>query len=118
MMDLPPEATAPASEALDASFDRAVVVANPSSVPEIAPATSALAARRMLSRYYVPVATTPAHESTVKRWVPARLRGPILTELRRRPILLMYRRLRATSWLRLRHRESRGEPSLRACEGG
>ena len=40
----------------------------------------------MLSRYYLPVATTPTHESAVKRWVPGRLREPILTELRRRPI--------------------------------
>ena len=84
---------APGSAAIDAlrgdvanPIRGGVIVANPGSTPEIGPAASALAERRLLSRYYAPIATTPAQELAVSRWLPARVSGPILNELRRRPI--------------------------------
>jgi starch synthase len=84
---------APGFAAIDALRDEAakpirggVVVTNPGSTPEIGPAASALAERGLLGRYYAPIATTPAHELALRRWLPTRVRGPILNELRRRPI--------------------------------
>jgi starch synthase len=62
-----------------------IVVANPTSIPEIVQAASAFAGRGLLARYHAPVATTPHQEAVLERFLPGALRRPILTELRRRP---------------------------------
>jgi len=62
-----------------------IVVANPTSIPEIVQAASAFARRGLLTRYHAPVATTPHQEAMLERLLPSALRRPILTELRRRP---------------------------------
>lgn len=63
-----------------------VVVANPSSTPEIVHASSALARASLLARYHAPVATTERLEARLGRVLPGALARPILTELRRRPL--------------------------------
>jgi len=62
-----------------------IVVANPTSIPEIVQAASAFACRGLLSRYHAPVATTPYQEAVLERFLPRALGRPILNELRRRP---------------------------------
>ncbi len=61
-----------------------VVVANPTSIPEIVEAASAFADHGMLARYHTPLATTPHQEAVLERFLPSRLSRPVLTELRRR----------------------------------
>lgn len=61
-----------------------VVVANPTSIPELVEAASAFGAHGLLARYHAPVATTPQQEATLERLIPNTLSRPILTEFRRR----------------------------------
>lgn len=68
---------------MNADGSGGIVVANPTSIPEIVQAASAFAGRDLLTRYHAPVATTPHEEALVER-LPSALRRPILTELRRR----------------------------------
>jgi glycosyltransferase involved in cell wall biosynthesis len=62
-----------------------VVVANPSSTPEATHSAAALAKTGLLSRYHVPLATTPRQERRVGR-LPGPVARPILRELRRRAL--------------------------------
>jgi starch synthase len=61
-----------------------IVVANPTSIPEIVQAASAFGGRGMLARYHTPVATSPHQEAMLERFLPRALGRPVLTELRRR----------------------------------
>jgi len=62
-----------------------VVVANPTSIPEIVQAASAFGGRGLLARYHAPVATTKEQEATLERFLPNALGRSVLSELRRRP---------------------------------
>ena len=62
-----------------------IVVANPTSIPELVQAASAFGGRGLLTRYHAPVATTTDQEAMLERFLPSPLGRPILTELRRRP---------------------------------
>jgi len=61
-----------------------VVVANPTSIPDLVEAASAFGSRGLLARYHAPVATTPQQEAVLERLLPSALSRPILTECRRR----------------------------------
>lgn len=63
-----------------------VVVANPTSIPEIVQAASAFGQGGLLARYHAPVAATPRQEAAIERLLPSMLRQPILTEFRRRRV--------------------------------
>lgn len=63
-----------------------VVVANPTSIPELVEAASAFGERGLLARYHAPIATTPRQEAVLERLIPNALSQPILTEFRRRRV--------------------------------
>lgn len=63
-----------------------VVVANPSSTPEIVHAAGALGQAGELRGYYVPIATTPAQLALVQAFLPRTLGQPVLREMARRRV--------------------------------
>ena len=72
-------------EPAQSEVSRRIVVANPSSNPESVHGATALATAGMLTRYHVPLATTPEREQFVSR-LPRPIAGPLLRELRRRAL--------------------------------